>query len=193
MATETDAARDRVLAARAILGEDLEMLEASARAAVDVRAKIRRSPGKAAAVAGGAAFVAFRGPQRIFRKGKRVVFGAPDPLPESMLPEQVDRALRELGDDGAKVRGALERDFARYAKQAARDRSGLRNLLMVSVAKPLLGRGARYGADWLFSTDDKGFQAQLEQVRQRAGQQAEAAHAAKDDPPAPSAKDAAVD
>ena len=53
MATETDAARDRVLAARAALGEELEILEASARAAVDIPAKIRRSPAKAAAVAGG--------------------------------------------------------------------------------------------------------------------------------------------
>ena len=53
VATETDAARDRVLAARAALGDELETLEASARAAVDVPAKIRRSPGKAAAIAGG--------------------------------------------------------------------------------------------------------------------------------------------
>ena len=46
MATETDAARDRVLAARAALGEELETLEASARAAVDIPAKIRRRPGQ---------------------------------------------------------------------------------------------------------------------------------------------------
>ena len=36
-------------------------------------------------------------------------FGRPDPLPKSMLPEEVDKALRALGDDGTKVRGALER------------------------------------------------------------------------------------
>ena len=57
VAAETDAARLRVLAARAALGDELEVLEASARVAVDVPAKIRRSPGKTAAVVGGAAFV----------------------------------------------------------------------------------------------------------------------------------------
>ena len=53
MATEQDAARDRVLAARRDLSEQLELLEASGRAAIDIPAKIRRSPAKAAAVAGG--------------------------------------------------------------------------------------------------------------------------------------------
>ena len=70
MATETDAARDRVLAARASLGEELEVLEASARAAVDVPAKIRRSPAKAAAIAGGTAFVVLGGPRRVLRRGQ---------------------------------------------------------------------------------------------------------------------------
>ena len=47
MATETEAARDRVLAARAALGDELDGLEASARAAIDIPAKIKRSPAKA--------------------------------------------------------------------------------------------------------------------------------------------------
>jgi hypothetical protein len=169
VAAETDAARDRVLAARAILGEELETLEASARAAADVPAKVRRNPGKVAAVAGGAGFIALRGPQRLFRAGKRAVFGAPEPLPDSMLPDAIEKALRELGDDGTKVRGALERDFAAYAKQAARDRSGLRTLLLLSVARPMLANGAKFGAKWLFRTDDEGFRARLEQIRERTG------------------------
>jgi hypothetical protein len=114
VATETDAARDRVLAARAALGDELETLEASARAAADVPAKIRRSPGKAAALAGGTAFLVLGGPRRVFRAGRRAVTGAPEPLPEAMLPKEVEKTLRYLGDDGAKVRGALERDFAAY-------------------------------------------------------------------------------
>ena len=130
MATEADAARDRVVAARAALGEELEVLEASARAAVDVPAKIRRNPVPFAAAAGGAAFLAVGGPRRVFRTAKHRIFGAPEPLPESMLPDQVEKALRELGDDGRKVRGALERDFAAYAKQAQRDRARLRTLLL---------------------------------------------------------------
>ena len=90
MATETDAARDRVLAARAALGEELENLEASARTAVDVPAKIRRSPAKAAAIAGGAAYLVLGGPKRVFRAGKQAVTGMPADFPESMLPDEIE-------------------------------------------------------------------------------------------------------
>ncbi len=171
MAAETDAARDRVLAARAALGEELETLEASARAAVDVPAKIKRSPAKAAAIAGGAAFLVAGGPRRLFRAGKQAVTGPAEPLPESMLPKEVEKTLRKLGDDGAKVRGALERDFAAYTKQASRDRSGLRTMLLLTVARPLLSGATKAAAGWLFRTDDEGFQARLAQVRDRARRQ----------------------
>jgi hypothetical protein len=33
-------------------------------------------------------------------------------MPKAMLPEEIERTLRSLGDDGDRVRGALERDFA---------------------------------------------------------------------------------
>jgi hypothetical protein len=168
VATETDAARDRVLEARASLAEELEVLEASARAAVDIPAKIKRSPAKAAAIAGGAAFLVVGGPKRVFRAGRRAVTGEPDPLPPSMLPKEIDKALRSLGDDGKKVRGALERDFAAYAKQRQKDRSGLKTLIVLSVARPLLSGAAKAAASRLFSTDDEGFQARLAQIRERA-------------------------
>ena len=167
MATETDAARDRVLAARVALGEELEVLEASARAAVDVPAKIRRSPGKTAAVVGGTAFVVLGGPRRILRRGKRAVFGAPEPLPESMLPEEIEKSLRSMGDDGAKVRGLLERDFAAYAQQRSRDRAQTRTLLFLTGARPLLSGATKAATKWLFRTDDEGFQARLAQIRER--------------------------
>jgi hypothetical protein len=167
VATETDAARDRVLAARGSLGEELEVLEASARAAVDIPAKIKRSPVKAAAVAGGAAFLVLGGPKRVFRAGRRAVTGEPDPLPPSMLPKEIDKALRSLGDDGKKVRGALERDFAAYAQQRQKDRSGLRTLIVLTVARPLLSAAAKSAAARLFSTDDEGFQTRLAQIRER--------------------------
>jgi hypothetical protein len=167
VATEADAARDRVLAARASFGEELEALEASARAAVDIPAKIKRSPAKAAAVAGGAAFLVLGGPKRVFRAGRRAVTGEPDPLPPSMLPKDIDKALRALGDDGKKVRGVLERDFAAYAKQRQKDRSGLRTLLLLTIARPLLSGAAKAAAARLFSTDDEGFQTRLAQIRER--------------------------
>ncbi len=171
MATETDAARDRVLAARASLGEELETLEASARAAIDIPARIKRSPGKAAAVVGGTAFLALGGPRRVFRAGKRAVTGAPEPLPDSMLPKEIEKSLRALGDDGKKVRGALERDFAAYAKQRAKDRSGLRTLIVLSIARPILAGAAKAAAGRLFTPDDAGFQERLTQIRERAKRQ----------------------
>ena len=98
MATETDAARDRVLAARAALGDELEALEASARAAVDIPAKIRRSPAKAAAIAGGAGLPRARRPEAPVPGGAGGrSSGAPEPLPKSMLPEEVEKTLRKLG------------------------------------------------------------------------------------------------
>jgi hypothetical protein len=171
VAAETDAARDRVLAARAGLGEELETLEASVRAAVDVPAKIRRNPVRTAALAGGAGFLVLGGPRRLLRRARRAVTGAPEPLPTSMLPDQIERSLRELGDDGAAVRGALERDFAAYAKQASRDRARLRTLLVLTVARPLLSAGTKAAAGWLFRTDDEGFQARLAQIRERTERQ----------------------
>ena len=173
MATETDAARDRVLAARATLGEELETLEASVRAAVDIPAKIRRSPAKVAAIAGSAAFLAVGGPRRLFRAGKRAATGAPAALPKAMLPKEVEKTLRKLGDDGDKVRGALERDFATYAKQASKDRSAPRALLLTSIARPLLASGMKAAAKWLFRNDGEGFQARLAQVRERTRRQSE--------------------
>jgi hypothetical protein len=173
VAAETDAARDRVLAARATLGEELETLEASVRAAVDVPAKIRRSPVKAAAIAGGAGFLILRGPQRVFRRAKRAVSGPPEPFPDSLLPDQVEKTLRALGDDGAAVRGALERDFAEYAKQKSRDRARVRTLLLLTVARPLLSAGTKAATGWLFSTDDESFQARLAKVRERVARQSD--------------------
>ena len=179
MATETDAARDRVIEARASLGEELEVLEASARAAVDIPTKIKRNPVKAAAVAGGAAFLAVGGPKRVFRAGRRVVTGEPDPLPPSMLPKEIDKALRSLGDDGKKVRGVLERDFAAYAQQREKDRSRLRTFIFLTVTRPLLAGAAKTAAARLFSTDDLSFQERLAQIRERAKRQSEGEGGAK--------------
>lgn len=166
MATETDAARDRVLAARAALGDELEALEASARAAVDIPAKVRRSPAKAAALAGSAGFVVLGGPRRLIGRARRAVFGPTAELPKRMLPDEIEKTLKKLGDDGDKVRGAIERDFAAYAKEAEKDR-GL-GALASAAARPLVMRGARAAAEWVFRTDDEGFQARLAEVRDRA-------------------------
>jgi hypothetical protein len=172
VATETDAARDRVLAARAGLGDELDALEASVRAAIDIPGKIRRSPAKAAAVAGGAGFLVLGGPQRLVRAASRAIRGPKAPLPKRMLPDEIEKTLRELGDDGEKVRGALERDFATYAKQASKERARLGPLL-ATAAKPLLTRGLKAAGEWFARTDEEGFAARLAEVRRRAARELE--------------------
>jgi hypothetical protein len=175
VATETDAARDRVIAARADLAAELEVMEASVRAAVDIPAKIKRSPAKAAAVVGGLGFVALKGPQRVFGAAKRAVTGPPTDFPPSMLPDQIEKTLRSLGSDGAKVRGALERDFAGYAKQSRRDKASLRRSLLLTVTTPLLARGGKAAAEWLFRPSDATFAERLAEVRERTEREVESA------------------
>ena len=135
MAAEADAARERVLAARAELATEVERLQASARAAVDIPAKVRRNPAQVAAVVGGVGFVALGGPRRLFRRVKSAIVGPDQPLPESMLPDEIEKALKHLGTDGERVRGTLERDFADYLKVAQKRRGGpaLRQTLYYAV------------------------------------------------------------
>ncbi len=168
MATEQDAARDRVLAARAELGEQFQLLEASTRATLDIPARVRRSPAKAAAIAGGLGFLALKGPQRTFGLARRIVRGPNAALPTSMLPDEIDRTLRSLGDDGDRVRGAIERDFAAYARKAEKGRRQLRTLVLLSVARPLMAATARAAAKAFFTPDETTFDERLGRVRDRA-------------------------
>ena len=170
MATEQDAARDRVLAARAEFAGQVELLEASGRAAIDIPAKIKRSPAKAAALVGGVAFLALKGPQRLFRFAREKIRGKPEPLPSRMLPDEVEKTLRKLGDDGEKVRGALERDFAQYAKKSAKDRQAVGSVLLLALGRPLAARAARAIGDMVFAPNPQDFSKRLAQVRERAGE-----------------------
>jgi hypothetical protein len=162
-----------VIEARAAFDDELRVMESSVRAAADIKAKIKRSPGKTAAVAGSAAFVVFKGPQRLFRAGKRAVRGPAAPMPKSMLPEEIEKALHKLGPDGDKVRGALERDFADYAMKSKRERSSLRRNLLLAAGLPILRRGASLAADYLVSPDPEVFKTRLEELRQRATSEVE--------------------
>ena len=169
MAEETDAARQRVLATRADLATELDRLEASARAAVDIPARVRRSPAKAAAIVGGAGFVALGGPKRLFKRAKAAIVGPEPELPERLLPDEIEKALRKLGDNGEKVRGAIERDFADYVEEARKKRGpAIQGILTGALARPLLTRGAKAAAEWFARTDETGFQAHLERIRTRS-------------------------
>ena len=95
-------ARAQVLAAReASLDEELVRLEASARAAVDIPAKVRRNPVKTAGVAAGAGFLAVGGPKRVFRRAQlRGVRGAGGAAPDSRMLAQGDRRGARLARHG---------------------------------------------------------------------------------------------
>ena len=167
MAEVTDA-RQRVLAARAELDDEFRQLNASARSAADIPAKIRKSTAKAAAIAGGAAFLLLKGPQRVFGLGRRAIRGKDAPLPSKMLPEEIDKSLRKMGSDGEKVRGLLERDFADYVAKAHADRRRVRRLVVLTIAQPILTQLARRGASWLLSPEEGGFERRLAELRARA-------------------------
>ena len=64
MGTEAEAARAEVVASREAFSAELVRLEAAGRAAVDIKAKVRRNPAQAAGLAAGAGFLALGGPRR---------------------------------------------------------------------------------------------------------------------------------
>jgi hypothetical protein len=173
VASEQDAARDRVLAARAGLESELDTLRASGRAAVDIPARIRQSPAKAAAIGGAIVFLLLRGPQRLYRAVRKAIFGTPAPMPKKMLPKEIEKTLRSMGDDGEKVRGTLERDFADYVKKAEKDRRGLISVALMAVLRPLLTRGVKRAGEYLVSPTREGYATGLDEVRARAGARVE--------------------
>jgi hypothetical protein len=168
----TSVARAEVLAAREALDEELVRLEASVRAAIDIPAKIKRSPVKAAGLVGGAAFVVLGGPRRVLRGARHAVFGRPEPLPESMLPKEIDASLRKLGEDGERVRGLLEHEFASYLQatepaRKRRDLSGALTVVTIAFVRPLVLRYSRRLAEQIFATDGKAYTERLDAVRAR--------------------------
>ena len=172
MGARTDAARADVIAARRQLDGELMLLEASTRAAVDIPAKVRRNPVKTVGVAAGAGFLVVGGPKRLYRRAKRAIVGPPDPMPESLLPEQIEKELRKLGTDGEKVRRVLETEFVKYldataAERRKRDLGTVTTLLLVAVGRPLAQRLGRLAVEQLFNPDSESFQEALKRVQER--------------------------
>lgn len=172
MGEGSDTARAQVLAARQELADELERLEASARTAVDVPAKVRRNPGKSVGIAAGAGFLLVGGPQKVFRRAKRFVLGPAEPLPKSMLPDEIDKALGKLGDDGDKVRGTIEREFAAYLEKTApqrreRDLGAVAAILLSALIRPLIQRYGKQLIDQVFSSDTRQYEEQLAKIQSR--------------------------
>lgn len=156
-----------VLAARAALDDEIVRLQATARAAVDIRAKVKRNPGRTAAVVGGTAFVAVGGPRRVLRGVRHRVFGRPDPLPPSLLPDQVDKAVRALGEDGTKVRGALEREFAAFVDTNRKGDSKFMRRLLLTGGIPLASQIGREIVKRVFEASEDDVASRAEQIRSR--------------------------
>lgn len=165
----TIAALAEVVAARAALDNEIVRLEATARAAVDIRAKVKRNPGRTAAVVGGTAFVALGGPRRVLRGVRHRVFGRPDPLPPSLLPGQVEKAVSALGDDGTKVRGALEREFAAFVDTNRKGDSKFMRRLLLAGGVPLASQIGREIVKRAFSGPEDEVASREEQIRARRG------------------------
>jgi hypothetical protein len=172
MGAQTDAARADIVAARTELETELVRLEAAARSAVDIPAKIRREPVKTAGLAAGVAFLVAGGPKRLFRRAKRAVVGPEADRPKSLLPGEVDKELRKLGSDGERVRATLEKEFAKYLEEhreerEKRDLGAVAALMLASVAKPITTQAARRLAEALFNPESTSFRDAVEKVRAR--------------------------
>jgi len=170
--TRTDAALAQVVAARADVGEQVDRLEAAGRAAVDIPAKVRANPAKTAGIAAGGAFLAVGGPKRLFRRARRAITGKEEELPSELLPKDVEKALRKIGTDGSKVRGTLERDFAKYLDERAKDRkkegvTAAITAVALSALRPIAMRGGRQLAERMLDPNGPAFAEQLAKIRER--------------------------
>jgi len=172
--TEAEAARAEVVAAREAFSAELVRLEAAGRAAVDIKAKVKRNPAKAAGLAAGAGFLAIGGPLKVVRGVGRALRGKKEPLPPSLLPKQVDAALRSLGDDGDKVRGTLEREFASFLEKRKPDEdkgivAGISGALTSSLIVPASRNLAKRMASQLANVDEADFRKALDRLGGQAG------------------------
>jgi len=170
--TRTDAALAQVVAARADLDAELDRLEAAGRAAVDIPAKVKREPVKAAGVAAGAAFLALGGPKRLFRRVKTAIRGEEDPLPSELLPDEINKVLKKLGSDGKKVQVTLDKEFAKYLDDRAKERRKEGILagvvaLGTTALRPVAMRTGRQLVERMLNPDGPSFEEQMRRIRDR--------------------------
>jgi hypothetical protein len=111
-------------AARSGVADALDDLTRATQSALDVPAKIRRNPAKAAALFGGTGFLLVGGPRRVVRAVGRRILPQPRPDPYAgILPDEIEKVLKDSGvAKDPDVRRALNRDFADYLKQKGKYR-----------------------------------------------------------------------
>lgn len=113
------AAMTEVEAARADMTRALDDLVGATQEALDIPAKVRRNPVRAAALVGGTGFLLAGGPRRVVRFIGRRVRRQPPPDPYAgILPDEIEQVLKDSGvARDPDVRRALNRDFADYLRQ----------------------------------------------------------------------------
>ncbi|MEI8333990.1 MAG: hypothetical protein WCH74_09085 [Chloroflexota bacterium] len=164
-----------VLAARAALFDEGERLEAATRAAMDVKASIRRDPVRIAGLAAGTGFVLAGGPQRAWRMIRnRIRPRQTGPV----LPPTLDRVFAGLGDDGPEAARELVDLIGAAGRPAGRRGSRIGGLISGSVFLPLGLRFGRQLAAKLTEIEPDDFGEHLREVRARN---------AKTSPPGPPA------
>jgi hypothetical protein len=89
-----------------------------------------------------------------------------------MLPEQIDKALRSLGDDGDRVRGVLEREFVNYLDKTkpvreARDLRGTISELGGNVLRPATAEAGKRLAKELFKPEGGRFHDVIDRIQTR--------------------------
>ncbi len=160
---EIEAALAEIAAARGGLVTSLDELTSATQSALDVPAKIRRNPVKAAALAGGAGFLLLGGPRRVIRfAASRVLPARPDPY-SGLLPDEIEQVLKDAGlAQDSEVRRALDEDFADYLRTKGRAEptpTAARSLWRTfdRVAGPLGTVGARILVERIMEADrDRG-------------------------------------
>jgi hypothetical protein len=106
-----------VKAAREGVATEMDNLNTSVRAAVDIPAKIKRNPVPTLGAAGGAAFLLLGGPRRLAQGVEKRLFPKRYTRPPKVLPRDIEKAIDRLPEeDRDKVRAHLERDFAAYLR-----------------------------------------------------------------------------
>ena len=92
--------------------------------------------------------MALGGPSRLVKGAGRALRGGRKPPVRSLLPKEIDQAVKGLGPDEPAVRASLEHGFASYLEQTeparkSRNFSGAMTVVAIAFVRPLVLRYSR--------------------------------------------------